>query len=520
MNALRGMLALLLLVSGWPVAAAGPIFADGFESGDVTAWSTAKSLCIDEGGSSVAVPSNLVIAALPNPLAAPVVTITAGSEGSSNLAANLKTLEPSAFARLTSILPEDSWWEVNPGATPLTGVQALALGAHTLIPGDQWRAVAVESGSLPPVVSETLAPTAIEASVNLNVSADITDIDEHPGSPDSNYIGADDGNLAWSVRLSFPPPSAAPATGTDCQVFLVRARRNPVGTLPDDYPTATASLYEGGVLRETIGAKVIQDGNFGDLLIFPWSASNLQTANGSAVEVLLEFEPGSDLTSANLNSVSWEVLHQSDEDAADTDTGWQTIAGAEPSALFGGTAVQEVDLPPPLAHVFLPAPVTVAALRIELRGDGVGYFTSFAQTPPRTPATAIDAGFLIVSPAFEFPFNFAPGSRLRSIPTFVGGETALQGSNRLVPQYRRREFEATFELLAEDDAAALFERLDFAGAGRAFLVSVEPNATGTRARNGTFLATVQESRGMGYAEGFLDDGEPVREFGYRFVEVL
>lgn len=516
---LRGSIALLLVVSGWPAPVAGGlVFADGFESGDVTAWSTAKATCIDEGGSSVAVPSNLVIAGLPNLIAPDVVTITAGAEGSSNLAAKLKTLVPADFARLTSILPEDSWWEVDPGATPLTGVQALALGAHTLIPGDQWRVVAVASGALPPVVSEALAPTAIEASVNTD-GPDIADVQDHPSASDSDYIVP---NLfdSWSVRLSFPTPSAIPATGTDCQVFLLRVRMNGAGVLPDDYPTVTASLYEGGVLRRALGTKITRDVNLGDLLIFPWSASDLQTADGSAVEVLLEFEPGSDLTSAMLNSVSWEVLHQSDEDAADTDTGWQTIAGAEPSALFGGTAVQEVDLPPPLAHVFLPAPVTVAALRVELRGDGVGYFDSFASTPPRTPAEAIDAGFLIVSPVFEFPFNFAPGSRLRNVPTFVGGETALQGSNRLVVQYRRREFDATFELMAEDDGAALFERLDFAGIGRPFLLSIEPEATGARGRNGTFLATADEARGVTYAEGFLDDGAAVREFGYRFVERL
>jgi hypothetical protein len=216
--------------------------------------------------------------------------------------------------------------------------------------------------------------------------------------------------------------------------------------------------------------------------------------------------------------LAWETLSTTDLAAADTDTGWHAIMGAETSADWGGTAAQEVDLPPALWHTFLSAAATIQKARFELRGDGVGFFDSFLQTPPRTPATAIDAGYLIVSHAYEVPINFAPGGRLRAVPHFVGGESALTGSSRRVVQYRQREFEADLTL-REDQAAELFERLDYAAAGRPFLVSTQPSATGTLGRNTTFLATVAEASGHGY-EKPMRGGQTTRSARYRFVEYL
>jgi hypothetical protein len=69
-------------------------------------------------------------------------------------------------------------------------------------------------------------------------------------------------------------------------------------------------------------------------------------------------------------------------------------------------------------------------------------------------------------------------------------------------------------------AHSLFARLDYASQGTAaFLVCLEPQATGTIARNTTFLAEVEEARGLIYQEGFID-GEPIRSMGYSLVEVL
>jgi hypothetical protein len=248
-------------------------------------------------------------------------------------------------------------------------------------------------------------------------------------------------------------------------------------------------------------------------LIFPWDAALLSNSDGSGVEILIESTPSLDDNPAVLDAIAWECLYQTDADTADFDTGWETMIGAEAEAAWGGTALQAVDL-----HLMVPT--NLESLRVEFRADGVGYFTNFVATPPRTPSGVIDVGVLLVAALFEVEYNFAPGASLRSRPFLIGDDDGLDGANRAIAAYRRRTCEVEFPLVPEAEAHSLFARLDHASQGTAaFLLVLEPTKTGTIARNTTFWAIASEARGLIYQEGFID-GVPVRSMAYAIEEKL
>lgn len=481
MRAIVAMLMTVLMALS-PVATVGQvvIFEDGFESGDTSPWPL-PNLCARVHNMG----DILTVAGLPNLLASNVVTVTAGAEGSDMLANNLKDMNnPTQLARLTSVFPHQSYWNFDFGAVPATKVRQVGLGNHTIRPGGQIRIITVDSGNLPNVRSQTLPPTAIEATVNS--SGVVGDIDEHPSAHDGVDRGPSDEDLLWSIRVSFGTPSSVPAIGGNYQCFALWCSAvNLAGAT--DYPVVSASLYESGVLRASLGSKLITVLT-GQVLIFPWNASDLQTSDGSGVELYLDFQPGA-LSSGRLDSISWEVLHQTDVDAADTDTGWHTIEGQEQEDLFGGTSVDEVDVPPALWTQYLDEESTVAKMRVEIRNDGMGFFDSFLRTPFHVPATFTDAGYALCNFIYTFPRNFMDGGELRHMFKYVGeDEVAIDGSQHIVIQYRWRECELDFEYIARTDAESLIKRLYASGSAQAFVLTLFPDDP---LGHGTFLAVAQ-----------------------------
>jgi hypothetical protein len=477
---------------------------------------------------------NLVIGALPNYTAAAVtaVTVVGGGAGPAGMPiANVKTDRPWEVGRIPTIFPHECGIEIDFGEA--VSIETLALINPSWIPGDQFRVVGVTSGALPPVRSETLPPTAIEEdSGNLDPGNDVVEnIQEHPSEHDADYITVAVASFDedWFIRVSFGTPAAAPAVGTAeepqaYQCFVLWAKRGAITTPDADIATAfakcTATLYEGGVSRAVLGTKLLVATDDGQALIFPWDASVLQTADGSAVELRLDFLPGTDATFGVLYSLAWEVMHQADVAAADFNTGWQTVMGAEAEAAWGGTALQSVDLPPEIWREFI-VPASLEKVRFEFRADGLGFFTSFISTPPRTPSGVVDVGMVMLGPLFEVPYNFAPGTSLRCRAVLVGDDEGLTGANRAVLGFRKRSADIELAFVPSATAHSLFARLDFASRGTAvFLIALEPQASGTIARNTTFLAEVTEARGVIYQEGFTDEGEGIRGMGYVFSEVL
>lgn len=461
---------------------------------------------------------NVSIGAWPNLTAAPTTVLSAGDEDATMKAGNLADPDPSTPARLTSVFPHLSWWvaELNKA----TALRTVGLVRHSLQPGDAVRAVGVASGALPAVRSETLAPDAIVAETN-RFSIALSAVQEHPSAHNgSAHIPAEFGD-PWMVRYSFPTPASAPAAGggdRGYQAFVLWVLESGVQGLPPDNPTVRARLFEDGVERADLGTKVVHGpGAF----IFGWDAADLETADGSAVELQLDMTPGGVAYYASIDSVAWEVLYESAVTGLALDTAWQEIAGAAQEPEWGDTALEQTELPPPLWSVLRDPAVTVDKVRIELRGDGIGYFTDYQQTPTREPATFIDAGVLLLGPLWQSPYRFSPGGKLRYDWKLVGGGDALSGANHSQVQWRRRQCEVELAALPALTAQRVFERLDRGGPGNPFLLVLEPTADDPpTARNTTMYAQVTGAGGMVFGADFQVDGQRCRGLSYEFAEFL
>lgn len=466
----------------------------------------------------MALRNNLVIGGYPNPVRADLTEITAGSVGSTLTESNLKTIEPSEPLRITSIFPHES--EVTIDFQVATPVQLIAQFADSLVPGDQLRVIGVASGSLPAVRSQSLPPTAIEASTNTGAT-DTTEIDEHPINHDESDIGPTNDALPWSVRLSFGTPTNPPAIGSEYQCFALWATMVEIPSGPGDYPTVTASLYESGVLRRVLGTKVIT-GVTGQLILFPWNAADLSNSNGSGAEVLLEFTAGT-FTSGRLDSFAWDCLYQTAVDAVsgptNLDTGWVTRQGQSPDPTWGNTTIEQTDQINSQWAELLSTARNLERIRVEYRADGIGYFDNFQVTEPRVPATYIDVGIISASAIFDAPYRFAPGGTLRWEHFPVGGD-GLSGANREVTQWLRRVADIILETLPNSVAHSVFARLDRNGPNHPIIVILEPWATGTIRDNGMFYAVVTEARGLTFLPDGMVDGERTKSLGYTLTERL
>lgn len=461
---------------------------------------------------------NANIAALPNPITAELTTLTAGSEGATMTAANLKTLEPSQIARLDSVFPHESYWEAAFGVE--TSVRAIALVNNSLVPGDQIRVVGVESGSLPAVRSQTIAPTAIEEDDSM-LDAVLGDINEHPSTPDGDKTTFfTDGSF---IRLSFPTPSSAPASGAGMQAFLLWVNTSSTPTNPADYPSLVCELWESGSFVASLGEKT-PTSTTGQLLIFPWTSADLSSSDGSGVEVKIIQNQPAGFRVVLMDAISWECLHQTAEDAADFDTGWETIEGAATEPSWGGTALQQVQLPPPSWSYLHSTTLQLSSIRVEIRADGVGFFINLQESPPRTPATFIDAGILVAGPSFELIYNFAPGFGLKVASTVIGASESIGGQTFAAAVGRRRVAENIQFIIPSVGGSEIFSRIDYAAAGvQPFLVILAPGDDPRVQRHTNLWVTAADSGGMTWSGWFLPENGTLKDevvMRYTFVEKL
>jgi hypothetical protein len=151
------------------------------------------------------------------------------------------------------------------------------------------------------MASERQPPDAILASTNL--SGSVSDIDDDPDSPDSNWLTATvDGNDTM-VRVSFPTPTGDPTTGAGLQEFRfqVRNTNNPGG----NDPSYSIHLYENGSdLGEIASGTVVS--STGEVLSAIWDASSLGTADGSLVEAYI-YGTVDKKDSMEVGAVEWNV---------------------------------------------------------------------------------------------------------------------------------------------------------------------------------------------------------------------
>jgi hypothetical protein len=153
------------------------------------------------------------------------------------------------------------------------------------------------------VASERQSPDAILASTNLTGS--VSDIQDDPDSPDSNWLTATSDGSDTMLRVSFPTPTGDPTTGAGLQEFRwwVRNTANAGGS----DPTYVIHLYENGSDLGQIASGSVASGT-GEIISATWNASSLGTSDGSLVEAYI-YGTVVKKDSLEIGAVEWNVTY-------------------------------------------------------------------------------------------------------------------------------------------------------------------------------------------------------------------
>lgn len=159
------------------------------------------------------------------------------------------------------------------------------------------------------VSTETLALDAVISDTGFSATPDPLDLDEDPDSGDANWATWDGSTNTSTLRVSFPTPSGPPSTGADRQVFRVLLRKNASGGGTPDFD---AELREtsGGASLETLATTQTVTDTSGVVYELAWDATNLGTADGSAVELLLTLNSdggGPNERGIDVGAIAWDV---------------------------------------------------------------------------------------------------------------------------------------------------------------------------------------------------------------------
>jgi len=154
------------------------------------------------------------------------------------------------------------------------------------------------------LATERLSPDAILELTNL--TGTVSEIQDDPDSPDTNWLDGVSNNADSVCRASFPTPTGNPTVGANLQEFRVLVRKfGGTGT-----PTAYVALYENGYLIRA-GSEVDVTGAL--VISLTWNASEIGTANGSLVECRLYGTKAGGAPSVRatveVGAVEWNVVY-------------------------------------------------------------------------------------------------------------------------------------------------------------------------------------------------------------------
>lgn len=148
-------------------------------------------------------------------------------------------------------------------------------------------------------------PTAIELLTAM--TGVVADIDNDPDSPDANWLVATGNNTNVLVRVSFAAPDGNPTAGADLQEFKAWVGQFDTNQTGD--PNCRIELWENGVIVRA-GSNVLIT-TAGQMVTFPWDASELGTADGTLVECVIVGTKtggsGAKRNTVNFNAVEWNA---------------------------------------------------------------------------------------------------------------------------------------------------------------------------------------------------------------------
>lgn len=419
-------------------------------------------------------------------------------------ATNLNNDEPSEKCRMDSPDPESTYIYVPQLSYPLGyygatfGVGGIGVINHNLSIGATARTMLFDAG-LTDFEPERVLPDG-KTDVAGTWSGTAADVDESPYAADANKntcSGAS--SLTPAINYSFATPSTTPETGADLQLMRVKV------SWTGDAPTGFSFELRDGVTSIEYLDFTVTGGNpqvtNGAVLLMPWDAADLVTANGSGVNLRIDCTLGSGSDDISIEAVDWLCDIGTTGGTVLYDSGWDSATYDTTDAQWGSTVAGVAGVAPTQNYVNYP-PSEIAGVAKAL--------TMFRD--PFNSDGYIDVGCYVLGPIFRPTINRAwgplVGVRDLSIKKFSHG-----GQTFGVKRPRLRTISLPLHELSAAEAHSLLDRVNWRkGTLSPVLVSLFPGDA-TEGRHTTIWATVEQMDEM--AANFFGD---YRAMNLTFVE--
>lgn len=368
---------------------------------------------------------------------------------------NLKTGELSQTARLLSVNPLTSQWEINTYSDPFE-FGGFALVSHNLSQNGYFRIVGASGNLTVKQEYVSLDPTSIASSTNLS-STTISNIVGTIGSPNATYIGPSNTAIAWNMLLDFNQDVKVARQGTAMACVVVEAKKFGTPNIAA-YPTIKAELYEGGVLKRNLGLKAVSSTN--QIFVFPFNPAELASPSVLAnVQVKISGYPGNTFPDEYWMADTVKIYYDNAGISNLLDSGWVPVTEAFWSDKDGV-------LPSKSRHYLTTTPVTgIDSMKLMYLDDGTelnpptaGLFGVAYQNTAWIPAMTtfpdgyIEAAMAIFGPALTVTPGIERGSSPgESVANFSAGGVSQVGQSFGADSYSKREFPGALEILCTRD---------------------------------------------------------------------
>ena len=390
--------------------------------------------------------------------------------------------------------------------------EALAAVNHNLRGEDYFLLSWSQSNALTGLTIERVLPNGDTPSTGgYGHGTDYTDVDDDiddtATAVDTDYLGVQSPSGTDNVVFDFATPSASPTTGTGLQCF--RIRLGAFGHSSADI-TIGIKLAEATTVKQDLGTfSVSWDGSYYNVHAF-WDASNLGTANGSAVQCEVEVLTATDPDGINVSTVDWVCVHSAP--ATLETAGWVQVAD-EPTS-FGGSALATISdrsFIRTQSHIFTTSGAIAAE---ELRYGRLDFITT------RHPDGYVEIGRLAIGGSFygqQLLDNFRPGlTDLTTQRRSKGGQLW----RRAKPVFRTASLplQGNQSDILRDIYNALYRALGSTGD---FLISIFPDTTADLPILSFWATLPAGDRDIEGASGVLTAGDDaIWETTMRVEEVL
>lgn len=402
---------------------------------------------------------------------------------------NILTADPTERAAVTRLLPPDLYFACRSNYSFIPAVFALVA---TNAGGDLgvWRLRYSSNLTTWDSPSYTRAtPDGSSGAVNLTGSH--TNIDDIPDTPDGLVIGPTTTTSPWSVRITFGTPASTPIAGAYRQTFCALALRNGTGSRA---PTLEALLYEGGVLRRSLGTKSVTRSG-GQWLQWHWDISELSNTTGANAEVMLVGTPLQDGALAwSYCSVDCLTWYGDNAATPGTATAWMPVPRLDSDSNWGGASADLIAPGPQRMLLWVPPSGSITTPARQWVFDVKDDLVRGEATAPAN----LEAGVSVMGAGHAFSSSSTYEAKFEIRRGTMGGGTTVSGAPFGVTLYQQRTMQLEL-VLPDSEWQELQDRAIWRAAGSTpMLVVLLPDEAQPLFR--ALYATIPDAS-WGYYEG-------------------